>query len=217
VYEKEKQMKAILAVVLLGVLVSAANAQYPGVLFLRETDLTLTIDYLQVTFYQPSSLTEIPDPPFSVSFGSSPSVAWEVFGDWDSAGRLVGWATGAASTVQSVTFFPNNIQPHILARIQGYSGPALVWDYYATRNNQWTYQLEIMHWWDAQFGWMEYGWDEQENREVGVPVEDANSLRFLNTPIARIVAPPVPEPALVQMAALTGLGALGLLRLRRKA
>lgn len=210
-------MKAILAVVLLALLVSAANAQHPGVLYLREADLTRTIDYLQVTFYQPSSLTTVPDPPFSVSLGSSPSIAWEVFGGWDSAGRLVGWATGAASTVRSVTFFPNNIQPYINARVQGYSGPTLVWDYYATRNNQWTYQLEIMHWWDAQLGWMEHGWDEQENQPVGVPVVDDNSLRFLNTPIARVVAPPVPEPGLVQMAALTGLGALGLARLRRKA
>ena len=209
-------MKGILAVVLIGVLVSAANAQYPGVLFLRETDLTRTIDYLQVTFYQPSSLTEIPDPPFSVSFGSSPSVAWEVFGGWDTAGRFVGWATGAASTVQSVTFFPNDIQPDIHARVQGYSGPALVWDYYATRNNHWTYQLEIMHWWEPESGWMQYWWNE-DNKLEEVPVEDSSNLAFLNTPIARVVAPPVPEPALVQMAALTGFGALGLLRLRRKA
>ena len=210
-------MKAILAVVLVGVLVSAANAQYPGVLFLRDADLTRTIDYLQVTFYRPNSLTTVPAPPFSVSLESSPSIAWEVFGGWDTAGRFVGWATGAASTVRSVTFFPNNIQPDIQARVQGYYGQTLVWDYYATRNNWWTSQLDIPVWWDAQHGWMEYHWDDAQNRMVEIPVEDTRILEFLNTPIARVVAPPVPEPALIQMAVLTGLGALGLLRLRRNA
>jgi hypothetical protein len=52
---------------------------------------------------------------------------------------------------------------------------------------------------------------------LDVPVEEPALLDFLNTPVARVVAPPVPEPVLVQMGTLSLLGALGLARLRRKA
>jgi len=52
---------------------------------------------------------------------------------------------------------------------------------------------------------------------LDVPVEEPAELNFLNAPVARVVAPPVPEPALAQMGALSLLGALGLARLRRKA
>jgi len=52
---------------------------------------------------------------------------------------------------------------------------------------------------------------------LDVPVEEPALLDFLNTPIARVVAPPVPEPVLVQMGALSALGALGLVKLRRTA
>ena len=52
---------------------------------------------------------------------------------------------------------------------------------------------------------------------LDVPVEEPALLNFLNAPVARVVAPAVPEPALAQMGALSLLGALGLARLRRKA
>ncbi|BCW97386.1 MAG: hypothetical protein KatS3mg024_0213 [Armatimonadota bacterium] len=206
-----------LTVVLVAMLATVVEAQYPGVLVLRDEDRPSAVDYVQVTYYAPNSLTltEIPAPPLSVSLNPSPSVGWEVFGGWDVAGRLLGWASGPASRVQSVTFCPNRVQSPLLARVQGYLGPTKQWDYYITRSSAYEYFVDVMFWWDARYGWMEYRVIDDQPQEV--PVEDPGNLRFLNTPIARAVAPVVPEPPLVQMGIMVGFGMLGLLRARCRA
>ncbi|BCW97367.1 MAG: hypothetical protein KatS3mg024_0194 [Armatimonadota bacterium] len=47
-------------------------------------------------------------------------------------------------------------------------------------------------------------------------VEYAHIICLVNTPIARVVAPPGPKPPVVYRAAFTGFGALRLLRVRRR-
>ena|GEM_PF-4948346 len=149
----------------------------------------------------------------------SPSPAWQVFGGLDAAGRYVGWAGGEPAKLTRLALFPaipDKMFP-IYARVQAYYGPTLRWDYYIQRSGGWQFVMDIAFWRDESNVWMEIRWDNDANALADVPVEEPALLDFLNTPIARVVAPPVPEPALAQMGALSLLGALGLARLRRKA
>ena len=207
---------------LVAVLATAASAQVSPILFPREADAQKLIDYLQVTYYSPtpaSSLPGNPYPLFAPTLSPSPSPAWQVFGGLDSAGRYVGWAGGAPARLTRLALFPAIPDEMfvIYARVQAYYGPTLRWDYYIQRWGGWQFVMDIAFWRDESNVWMEVRWDNDANAVADVPVEDPGLLNFLNSPVARVVAPPVPEPALVQMGALSALGALGLVRLRRKA
>jgi hypothetical protein len=180
---------------------------------LRDADQQLPVDYLQITKYVDWLARPDIVSPYITTYPSFPA-GWQVFGGEDGT---VAWASGPATPGFVVNLWSEGLSPEFYIRMQGYLAADLQWDYLLAVGGSRGRPMELVSWYDPSHGWMGYQWNYDLEVLEEAPVEDAYVLSLVNTPIARVVAPPVPEPALVQMAVLTGLGALGLARLRRKA